>query len=118
MKLYLCSISQDVVDPDGIKYTKDMVKKDIDFLEKIDKKVFSKPNMHYVCIHGDTNPTNLLFNGFSAEESVDYDKVSKKGQCKLIDYELAVDAPYVYELASFFYVISSFPRNISHFQYG
>ena len=110
MRMYASYIDQEIVDPEGIMLSKEKVNETIDFLEHIDSKLFTKSSTQFACIHGDPHNGNLLFSGFDVSNGIDEDEVTKSGKCTLIDYELAFDAPYVYELAGFFYSNTSYPR--------
>ncbi|MEN2496093.1 MAG: hypothetical protein MHMPM18_000658 [Marteilia pararefringens] len=86
----------------------------IDFLEKVDAKLFTKDKFDFVIIHGDTNPTNLLFSGFDTknlDSCENFDEFVDRGaKCYLVDYELWFYAANVYEIALFLYLICGFPR--------
>jgi len=88
----------------------------LDLVKKIDSKYFMRRE-EMTIIHGDAHPHNLLFSGLDGASNQDI--INNPGvleskenlKCWLIDFELASQASFVYELASMNYLITSFPCN-------
>jgi len=88
----------------------------IDLIKKIDSKYFMRRE-EMTIIHGDAHPHNLLFSGLDGASNQDIinnpDILESKEnlKCWLIDFELASQASFVYDLASMNYLITNFPCN-------
>ena len=95
------------------------IKRTIEFFDMLDKTVIGTDPREKSINHGDTNPTNILFTNLS--DVKDFQNLGEAEFTKrcprafLIDFELAAECSFIYDLAAQFYLTCDYPRNFSVF---